>query len=397
MKTRRTYFLSKPVPSETVSTKFHNARLLLSHFGLIKPGSQKLKLLDETDQRVIRSLRELDRVFSREAIKIGVVYVKEGQESQNDILANETCSQSYADFMAGLGWTIDLATHEGFLGGLDKTSFTAGRTAPYYANALIEVIYHELTRMPSNPNDPQKITRKRHIGNDSVNIIWCEHKKDYRVETITTQFNDALIIIYPIEFDLFRIQISQKDKIPPFGPLQDGMVVPKRLLPLLVRLTAINANRAARSIVEGYKRPLTARLNLIKEVASRYELNTSFDEFYGRLFVSGSSDVQASSASAGSSTPTAATPTTTLTATTTASETSGEKVMIGRKNSGQSMTAPPLHASNSAPVISSPVSAVVAASSTPTSSPQVFVRSQAGHFGSNSGGLAIGRGRVGKK
>lgn len=55
--------------------------------------------------------------------------------------------------------------------------------------------------------------QKRHIGNDIVHIIWSEHKRDYNPATITSQFNDAHVIIYPLPSGLFRIQIAKKEKV----------------------------------------------------------------------------------------------------------------------------------------------------------------------------------------
>jgi len=46
-----------------------------------------------------------------------------------------------------------------------------------------------------------------------VQIIWSEHKRDYNPSTITSQFNDAHVIIYPLSNGLFRIQVYKKDKV----------------------------------------------------------------------------------------------------------------------------------------------------------------------------------------
>lgn len=75
--------------------------------------------------------------------------------------------------------------------------------------------------------DEQQILKKRHVGNDLVHIVWSEHSREYRPSTITSQFNDAHIVIYPLPNGLFRIQIFRKDDRTLFGPLCDGMVVSK--------------------------------------------------------------------------------------------------------------------------------------------------------------------------
>ena len=53
----------------------------------------------------------------------------------------------------------------------------------------------------------------RHLGNDEVQIIWSEHRRDYRRGIIPTEFGDVLIIIYPLQNGLFRIQINRKPEV----------------------------------------------------------------------------------------------------------------------------------------------------------------------------------------
>lgn len=39
-------------------------------------------------------------------MKIGVIYVAEGQEDQREILRNSTASSLYNEFVRGLGWMV---------------------------------------------------------------------------------------------------------------------------------------------------------------------------------------------------------------------------------------------------------------------------------------------------
>lgn len=129
---------------------------------------------------------------SRETHKIAVFYIGEGQEDKCSILSNSAGSQAYEDFVSGLGWEVpttthpqintssafrryspnmntlnctcvpqvDLATHCGFMGGLQRNGST-GVTAPYYATSTVETIFHVSTRMPSDSNDclTKKVTK----------------------------------------------------------------------------------------------------------------------------------------------------------------------------------------------------------------------------------------------
>ena len=42
---------------------------------------------------------------------------------------------------------MDLSTHTGFMGGLEK-NLSTGATAPYFASSTMEVMFHVSTRMP---------------------------------------------------------------------------------------------------------------------------------------------------------------------------------------------------------------------------------------------------------
>ena len=47
-------------------------------------------------------------------------------------------------------------------------------------------------------------------GNDEIHIVWTEHWRDYRRGVIPTEFCDVLIVIYPLNNNLYRIQVSPR-------------------------------------------------------------------------------------------------------------------------------------------------------------------------------------------
>jgi hypothetical protein len=53
---------------------------------------------------------------------------------------------------AGLGWEVELETHTGFMGGLQRNK-SSGETAPYFATSFTEVIFHVATRLPSSTEE----------------------------------------------------------------------------------------------------------------------------------------------------------------------------------------------------------------------------------------------------
>src|SRR3989338_7537245 len=62
------------------------------------------------------------------------------------------------------------------------------------------------------------------------------------------------------------------------------MIVSKHGLGKLVRTTAVNANRIARSTQQGFTKPYAARKKLILEVASRYKEQIHCSNYLGSLF-----------------------------------------------------------------------------------------------------------------
>ncbi|ELR22787.1 Rap/ran-GAP protein [Acanthamoeba castellanii str. Neff] len=202
----------------------------------------RFTLLENTD-KFRRSVSQLDKSAERELQKIGVIYVKRGQEDQNTILRNDKASRSplFSEFIHALGWTVPVANHLGYTGGLDRLNRTT--------------------------------EQKRHVGNDIVHIVYSEHARDYHPVTITSQFNDAHVVVYPLPDGLFRVQVFRKPGVGLFGPLIDGMVVRKELVGQLVRQTAMNANRYVRYSTQGYEPPYPTRRRYLNDLAHRFSLD----------------------------------------------------------------------------------------------------------------------------
>ncbi|XP_067389000.1 ral GTPase-activating protein subunit alpha-2 isoform X4 [Emydura macquarii macquarii] len=141
---------------------FYFCRLLLNDLGMNSWDKRKNFHLLKKNSKLLRELKNLDSRQCRETHKIAVFYIAEGQEDKCSILSNARGSQAYEDFVAGLGWEVELSTHCGFMGGLQRNGST-GQTAPYYATSTVEVIFHVSTRMPSDSDD--SLTKKmNYIG-----------------------------------------------------------------------------------------------------------------------------------------------------------------------------------------------------------------------------------------
>ncbi|TNM95632.1 hypothetical protein fugu_016715 [Takifugu bimaculatus] len=261
---------------------FYFCRLLLNDLGMNSWDRRKSFHLLKKNSKLLRELKNLDSRQCRETHKFAVFYIGEGQEDKCSILSNSSGSQAFEDFVSGLGWEVDLATHCGFMGGLQRNGST-GLTAPYYATSTVEAIFHVSTRMPSDSDDC--LTKKlRHLGNDEVHIVWSEHTRDYRPGIIPTDFGDVLIIIYPMKNHMYFIQIVKKPQVPFFGPLFNGAIITGTLLPSLVRATCINASRAVKSRLTLYQSFYEERALYLDAIVQNHREVVTFEDFASQVF-----------------------------------------------------------------------------------------------------------------
>lgn len=90
----------------------------------------------------------------------------------NDFKSNlciRVCTKLYKRVTFACTFQVDLATHCGFMGGLQRNGST-GLTAPYYATSTVEVIFHVSTRMPSDSDDC--LTKKVKKAGIDYSHIW---------------------------------------------------------------------------------------------------------------------------------------------------------------------------------------------------------------------------------
>lgn len=275
---------ARPVQKSSPSfTSFQFCRLLFSQLGLTSwEHRSQLYLLDK-NEKLIREVRNLDSQTCRETHKVAVIFVASGQEDKSSILSNTAGSQAYEDFISGLAWEVELETHTGFMGGLQKGKSTSGTTAPYYASSFSETLFHVATRMPSHTAEAL-LHKTRHLGNDEIHIVWSEHRRDYRRGIIPTEFCDVLIVIYPLPNRLYRITINRKPDVPLFSPLFHEAIIDYKILPGLVRATALNASRAKRSMLPFYQQYYEERSRSLDTVVKQHKASTTFEDFTSQIF-----------------------------------------------------------------------------------------------------------------
>ncbi|KAI9697973.1 MAG: Tuberous sclerosis 2-like protein [Candelina mexicana] len=211
------------------------------------------------DDATKRAIGTFDRNSTVDGHKVGIIYIGEGQTKEREILANVMGSADYTEFLAGLGTLIRLKGATFNTQGLDRESDGDGEFAFGWRDRVTEMVFHITTMMPTNlDHDPQCSNKKRHTGNDFVNIIFNNSGLPFKFDTFPSDFNYVNIVITPesrasfvdtrlhfhqeLEKRFYKVQVMSKPGFPEISPAAETKIVSGKSLPSFVRLLALNAS-----------------------------------------------------------------------------------------------------------------------------------------------------------
>ncbi|XP_033320930.1 rap GTPase activating protein radish isoform X2 [Megalopta genalis] len=192
------------IPASSVFADRYNREEVVRSLGKevnLKPALTLGQLPDTQEE-----LLKLDQVFIKSELKVGVIYVQEGQYTEEQILDNNENSPIFEEFLQILGDKVRLKGFDKYKGGLDTIHDLTGLYSVYTNWRNIEIMFHVSTLLPYEKNDAQKLQRKRHIGNDIVCVVF--------LEADNTAFSPACIKSHFLHtFILVRVSPSIKGKI----------------------------------------------------------------------------------------------------------------------------------------------------------------------------------------
>lgn len=212
------------------------------------------------DDMTRRAVRGLDRNSTVDGHKVGVIYIGDKQTQEIEILANITGSAEYYTFLAGLATVTELKGAKFNTQGLDREYGMDGEKVLCWRDRVSEIVFHVTTQMPTNlDHDPQCSHKKKHIGNDFVNIIFNNSGLPFKYDTFPSDFNYVNIVIAPesrLSFTAardprqeqlrkdpyYKVQVMSKPGFPEISPAADMKIISLRKLPEFIRLLAMNAS-----------------------------------------------------------------------------------------------------------------------------------------------------------
>lgn len=211
------------------------------------------------DDMINRAIKNMDRISTVDGHKVGVVYVGAGQTSEKEILPNVSGSTDYMVFLNGLGTLTKLKGATFNTQGLDRQFNSDGEFTICWRDRVTELVFHVTTMMPTNlEQDPLCTAKKRHIGNDFVNIIFNNSGNPFDFNTFPSEFNYVNIVITPEsrasfiasrdranvdpDSSYYKVQVMGKDGFPEISPASETKILSLRALPGFIRLVALNAS-----------------------------------------------------------------------------------------------------------------------------------------------------------
>ncbi|XP_034409683.1 rap1 GTPase-activating protein 1 isoform X3 [Cyclopterus lumpus] len=157
--------------------------------------------------------------------KFGILYQKNGQFTEEDILSNTEESEEFKELLSILGETVGLRGFSGFRGGLDVCHGQTGSEAVFTSFHGREIMFHVATKLPFTEGDAQQLQRKRHIGNDIVALVYQEGPTPFLSDVIKSHFLHCFLVVRrtqgPEETGraAYQVSVTAREDVPPFGPV----------------------------------------------------------------------------------------------------------------------------------------------------------------------------------
>ncbi len=206
--------------SAAIGTKHGLAHKELIHYLLPELDLNCLRL---ADSKLNEKLMKLDEQCVIKTHKIGVLLCKAGQSTEEEMYNNRESTPAFDEFLQLLGEKIQLKGFAHYRGVLDTANDTTGTHSVYTRFRDKELMCHVSTLLPYSNNDKQQLTRKRHIGNDLVTIVFQEPGSlPFSPRSIRSHFQHIFIVVRAYNPNTvntqYSVAISYSKDVPSFGP-----------------------------------------------------------------------------------------------------------------------------------------------------------------------------------
>ncbi|XP_029454599.1 signal-induced proliferation-associated 1-like protein 1 isoform X1 [Rhinatrema bivittatum] len=234
--------------------------------------------------KVTEQLMKLDEQGLSYQLKVGIMYCKAGQSTEEEMYNNESAGPAFEEFLQLLGDRVRLKGFEKYRAQLDTKTDSTGTHSLYTTYKDYEIMFHVSTLLPYTPNNKQQLLRKRHIGNDIVTIVFQEPgAQSFSPKNIRSHFQHVFVIVRThnpcTDSVCYSVAVTRSRDVPSFGPpIPKGVTFPKSTVFrdfLLAKV--INAENAAHKSEKFRAMATRTRQEYLKDLAEKNVTNTSID------------------------------------------------------------------------------------------------------------------------
>ncbi|XP_069807293.1 signal-induced proliferation-associated 1-like protein 1 isoform X3 [Dendropsophus ebraccatus] len=244
---------------------------------------QGLRLAFNTP-KVTEQLMKLDEQGLSYQLKVGIMYCKAGQSTEEEMYNNEAAGPAFEEFLQLLGERVRLKGFEKYRAQLDTKTDSTGTHSLYTTYKDYEIMFHVSTMLPYTPNNKQQLLRKRHIGNDIVTIVFQEPgAQPFSPKNIRSHFQHVFVVVRAhnpcTDSVCYSVAVTRSRDVPAFGPpIPKSFTFPKSTVFrdfLLAKV--INAENAAHKSEKFRAMAARTHQEYLKDLAEKNVTNTSID------------------------------------------------------------------------------------------------------------------------
>ncbi|XP_040188573.1 LOW QUALITY PROTEIN: signal-induced proliferation-associated 1-like protein 1 [Rana temporaria] len=234
--------------------------------------------------KVTEQLLKLDEQGLSYQLKVGIMYCKAGQSTEEEMYNNESAGPAFEEFLQLLGERVRLKGFEKYRAQLDTKTDSTGTHSLYTAYKDYEIMFHVSTMLPYTPNNKQQLLRKRHIGNDIVTIVFQEPgAQPFSPKNIRSHFQHVFVVVRAhnpcTDSVCYSVAVTRSRDVPGFGPpIPKSFTFPKSTVFrdfLLAKV--INAENAAHKSEKFLAMATRTHQEYLKDLAEKNVTNTSID------------------------------------------------------------------------------------------------------------------------
>ncbi|XP_047631235.1 signal-induced proliferation-associated protein 1 isoform X2 [Phacochoerus africanus] len=241
--------------------------------------------LGSASPKVPRTLLTLDEQVLSFQRKVGVLYCRAGQGSEEEMYNNQEAGPAFTQFLKLLGKVVRLKGFESYRAQLDTKTDSTGTHSLYTTYQDHEIMFHVSTMLPYTPNNQQQLLRKRHIGNDIVTIVFQEPgSKPFCPTTIRSHFQHVFLVVRAhapcTPHTSYRVAVSRTQDTPAFGPAlpPGGGPFPANAdFRALLLAKALNGEQAAGHARQFHAMATRTRQQYLQDLAANEVTTTSLD------------------------------------------------------------------------------------------------------------------------